>query len=124
MNLLDLRRGAGVLLAALALLVFAPPSLAAAPPKGDYGCVYVTLSGTFYAGTLNIVGKSAYKVNKKKRGTYRAKGKRVTFISGDYRTLYFGKWSTVNGVYGKSHVIKLYGKKDRKEKLTCTNSVD
>ena len=46
-------------------------------------------------------------MNKKKRGTYRAKG----------------KWSTVNGIYGKSHVIKLYGKKDRKEKPSCTNSV-
>ena len=59
-------------------------------------------------------------MNDKKRGKLRAKGKRLTFVTGDYRTLYFGKWSTVNGVYGKSHVIKLYGKKDRKEKLSCT----
>ena len=120
---LNLGRAAVAVLASLLILVPATAARAASPPKGDYGCVYVTLSDTFYAGTLNIVGKAAYKVNKKKRGTYRTKGKRLTFVSGDYRTLYFGKWSTVNGVYGKSHVIKLYGKKDRKEKLTCTNSV-
>ena len=123
MHPLTLKRAAAVLLAALVPLAFAAPSLAAPPPKGDYGCAYVTLSGTFYAGTLNIVGKSAYRVNDKKKGKYRAKGKKLTFKTGDYRTLYFGKWSAVNGVYGKSFVIKLYGKKDGKEKLTCTNSV-
>jgi hypothetical protein len=124
MNRLDLGRAAVAVLASLLILVPATAAHAAAPPKGDYGCVYVTLSGTFYAGTLNVVGKTAYKVNKKKRGRFRAKGKRLTFVTGDYRTLYFGKWSTVNGVYGKSHVITLYGKKDGKEKLSCTNSVD
>ena len=123
MHRLHLGRAALAALASLVLLVSAAPALAASPPKGDYGCIYVTLSGTFYAGTLNIVGKRAYRVNDKKKGKYRAKGKRLTFQTGDYKTLYFGKWSTVNGVYGKSYVIKLHGKKDGKEKLTCTNSV-
>jgi len=123
MNRVNLGRAAGAALASLVLLVAAAPALAASPPKGDYGCVYVTLSGTVYAGTLNIVGRSAYRVNDKRKGKYRARGKKLTFVTGDYRTLYFGKWSTVNGIYGKSHVIKLYGKKDGKEKLTCTHSV-
>lgn len=124
MDRLNLGRAAVAALASLLILVPATAAHAAAPPKGDCGCVYVALSGTFYAGTLNVVGNTAYKVNKKKRARFRAKGKRLTFVTGDYRTLYFGRWSTVNGVYGKSRVIKLYGKKDGKEKLTCTNSVD
>jgi hypothetical protein len=124
MNRLHLGRATVAVLVPLLFCVLVPTANAAAPPKGDYGCTFTSLSGTFYAGTLNIVGKSAYKVNDKKRGKFRAKGKRLTFVTGDYRTLYFGKWSTIDGVYGRSHVIKLYGKKDREEKLVCTNSVD
>jgi hypothetical protein len=123
MNRLQLGRAAVAVLASLVVLVPATPALAASPPKGDYGCVFVSLSGTFYAGTLNIVGKNAYRVNDKKRGKFRARGKKLTFVTGDYRTLYFGKWSTVKDASGTSHVVKLYAKKDGKERLTCTNSV-
>jgi hypothetical protein len=110
-------------LAAAALLALAPATAgAASPPKGNYGCTYTTFSGTFFAGTLNIVSKSKYSVNKKKKGNYTTKGKRINFKTGDYRTLYYGRWSKVKFVTtpGSTYVIKLYGKKDREEKLTCS----
>lgn len=111
------------LVLATALLALLPAqALAASPPKGNYGCTYTTFSGTFYAGTLNILTKKTYSVNKKKKGKYTTKGRRITFKTGDYRTLYFGRWSKVDYVTtsGFAYVIKLYGKKDKKEKLTCT----
>jgi hypothetical protein len=104
-------------LAALGALTFtATAAQAASPPKGDYGCTYTTFSGTFYAGTLNIKSKRKYSVNDKKKGRYTTRGKRINFKTGDYRTLYYGKWQRVNG----THEIKLYGKKDDEEKLVCT----
>ena len=59
-----------LVLAVLVSLSLAQAAGAASPPKGNYGCSYSTLSGTFYAGTLNIVSASSYKVSKKKKGTY------------------------------------------------------
>jgi hypothetical protein len=108
----------------LALALTASPAMAKSPPKGNYGCSYTTLSGTFYAGTLNILSKSKYSVNKKKKGSYKTRRKKITFKTGDYRTLYFGKWSKVKNVLdsGYSYKIELFGKKDKEQKLTCTRS--
>ena len=111
-------------MALMLTLAFSVPASASSPPKGNYGCSYSTFSGTFYSGTLNIKSKSTYSVNKKKKGTYSTKGKRITFKTGDYKTLYFGKWSKVkNATYaGYSYKVELFGKKDGKQKLTCTKS--
>jgi hypothetical protein len=115
---------AGGVLAACVILSMVPAAFAAAPPRGNYGCTYSTFSGTYYAGTLNIRTKSTYSVNKKKKGKYSTKGKRIKFKTGDYRKLYFGKWSKVKNVLdsGYSYKIELFGKKDRKQKLSCTRS--
>ena len=85
----------------LALVIaasLAPVAGAASPPKGNYGC--------------------------KKKGSYSTKGKRITFKTGDYKTIYFGTWSKVKNVLdsGYSYKVDLYGKKDGKQKLTCTKS--
>lgn len=111
-------------LAAALVLLLVPAAQAKPPPKGDYGCTYSTFSGTFYAGTLNIKSKKLYSVNDKKKGRYTTRGRRITFKTGDYRTLYFGKWSKVKNVLdsGYSHKIELFGKKDKKQKLSCTRS--
>jgi hypothetical protein len=108
----------------LACALTATPAMAKSPPKGDYGCSYSTFSGTFYAGTLNILSKSKYSVNKKKKGQYKTHGKKITFKTGDYRKLYFGKWSKVKNVLdsGYSYKVELFGKKDKEQKLTCTKS--
>ena len=105
-----------------ALLTLAPAAQAKSPPKGDYGCSYASFSGTFYAGTLNILGKSKYSVNDKKKGNYTTKGKRINFKTGDYKTIYYGKWNRGKSVTDGSvyHEIELYGKKDNKQKLSCT----
>jgi hypothetical protein len=71
----------------------APAALAKSPPKGDYGCTYTTFSGTFYAGTLNILSKKKYAVNDKGKGKYKTKGKKIKFKSGAYEGLWKGKWS-------------------------------
>jgi hypothetical protein len=111
-------------LAAVLLALTASPAMAKSPPKGNYGCSYTTLSGTFYAGTLNILSKSKYSVNKKKKGSYKTRRKKIMFKTGDYRTLYFGKWSKVKNVLesGYSYTIELFGKQDKEQKLTCTRS--
>jgi hypothetical protein len=109
---------------ALIALIAVPAAQAKSPPKGDYGCTYSTFSGTFYAGTLNIKSKTKYSVNDKEKGEYKTKRKRINFKTGDYKTLYYGKWSKVKNVLddGYSHKIELFGKKDGKQKLTCTKS--
>lgn len=110
--------------AAVAVGVAAIPAQADAvsPPKGNYGCTYTTFSGTFFAGTLNILSKSTYSVNKKKKGKYRTRGRKIIFKTGDYRALYYGRWAKVDYVTTSGHTyeIKLYGKKDGEEKLVCT----
>jgi hypothetical protein len=105
-------------------LLVVPVAQAKSPPKGDYGCSYSTFSGTFYAGTLNIKSKKKYSVNDKEKGRYKTKGHRINFKTGDYKSLYYGKWSKVKNVLndGYSHKIELFGKKDDKQKLTCTKS--
>ena len=110
-------------LISLALLL-TPVAQAKSPPKGDYGCTYSTFSGTFYAGTLNIKSKTKYKVNDKNKAEYKTKGHRINFKTGDYKSLYYGKWSKVKNVLndGYSHKIELFGKKDDEQKLTCTKS--
>lgn len=111
-------------LAATLALSLAPAAQAKSPPRGDYGCTYTTFSGTFYAGTLNIKSKTKYSVNDKKKGEYTTRRHRINFKTGDYKKLYYGKWSRVKNVLndGYSHEIILYGKKDGEEKLTCTKS--
>ena len=112
-------------LVALSALTSPSAAFAASPPKGDYGCTYTTLSGTFYAGQLNILSGSTYKVNKKKpKGSYTTRRNRINFKTGAYRTLYYGRWSKVDFVTmpGFTYQIKLYGKKDGKEKLTCSRN--
>jgi len=114
-------------LIALGALIPATAAHAASPPKGDYGCTYTTFSGTFYAGQLNIVSGDKYKVNKKKpKGTYSTRRKRIRFKTGPYSSLYYGRWSKVDFVTtsGFTYQIKLYGKKDDKEKLTCSRNRD
>lgn len=108
----------------LAVLAAATTATAAPPPRGNYGCSYSTLSGTFYAGTLNILSRSTYSVNKRRKGRYRTAGRKLIFKTGDYRTLYYGRWSRVKNVLspGYSHKIELFGKKDGEQKLTCSKS--
>jgi hypothetical protein len=109
-------------LVALCALTIPAAAAAKSPPRGDYGCTYTTFSGTFFAGTLNIKSKKKYSVNDKGAGRYTTRGKRINFKSGDYKTLYYGKWQKVDYVTtsGFTYEIKLYGKKDGKEKLVCT----
>jgi hypothetical protein len=109
-------------LAALSALIPLSAAQAASPPKGDYGCTYTTFSGTFFAGTLNILSKKAYSVNDEGEGRYKTRKKRIKFKTGDYKTLYFGRWRKVDYVTtpGFTYQIKLYGKKDGEEKLTCS----
>jgi len=118
-----MRRPIAVSLAALALALV-PAAQAKSPPNGDYGCTFSTFSGTYGAGTLNIKSKKKYSVNDKKKGEYTTKRRRINFKTGDYKTLYYGKWSKVKNVLddGYSHKIELFGKKDDKQKLTCTKS--
>ena len=60
-------------------------------------------------------------MNDKGAGRYTTRGKRINFKTGAYKTLYYGKWKKVDLVTtsGHTYIIKLYGKKDGKEKLTC-----
>jgi hypothetical protein len=88
---------------ALVLAVsFASVASAASPPKGNYGCTYSTFSGTFYAGTINILSKTKYSVNKKGKGKYSTRGKRIKFKTGAYKGLWKGKWSKGKSVLNGS----------------------
>jgi hypothetical protein len=114
------------LLSLIALLALVPAAQAKAPPKGDYGCTYTTFSGTYGAGTLNILSKSQYSVNDKKKGEYKNKSrKRIKFKTGDYKGLWRGKWSKNDSVLNpgkKIFVIKLTSIEDPKGTPTmeCT----
>jgi hypothetical protein len=116
--------GLASLIVVMSLCLAPAGALAKSPPNGNYGCSYSTFSGTFYAGTLNIKSKTTYKVNNKKKGEYTTRRKRINFKTGDYKRLYYGKWSRVKNVLndGYSHKIELFGKKDDEQKLTCTKS--
>ena len=117
-------RSSALALATASVLLLAPAAQAKSPPRGDYGCMYTTFSGTFYAGTLNIKSKTKYSVNDKKKGEYTTRRRRINFKTGDYKKLYYGKWSRLKNTLndGYSHEIVLYGKKDGEEKLVCTKS--
>ena len=110
-----------------ALLTLTPAAQAKSPPKGDYGCTYSTYSGTYYAGTLNILSKTRYSVNKKKKGDYTTNGKRIRFKTGDYKGLWRGKWERVESVLRPGewgHVIYLRSIKDPDGtySLNCTRN--
>ena len=112
-------------LAATLAVVLTPAAQAKSPPKGDYGCTYTTFSGTFYAGTLNIVSKTKYSVNDKKKGEYTTRRRKIKFKTGDYKGLWRGKWSKVDSVLdpGKTfYVIKLRSIEDPEgtPTLECT----
>jgi hypothetical protein len=117
-------RRSGVLAVAL-LLAAAGAADASSPPKGNYGCTYTTFSGTYYAGTLNILSKSRYSVNKKKRGRYSTRGKNIKFKTGDYKGLWKGTWLKSKSVLDGStlYSIKLRALKDSSTPtLECTRS--
>ena len=107
-----------LVLVATLTLVLAPAAQAKSPPKGDYGCTYSTFSGTFYAGTLNILSKTKYSVNDKKKGEYTTRRRKIKFKTGDYKGLWRGKWSKVDS----SYVIKLRSIEDPEgtPTLECT----
>lgn len=103
--------------ALLAALTLVPAvAEATAPPKGDYGCTYTTYSGTYYSGTLNILSKTRYSVNDKKKGDYVNKPrKRIKFKTGDYKGLWRGRWRKVESVLKPGtydYVIKLISIED------------
>ncbi len=106
--------------ALLALALIPTTALAKSPPKGDYGCTYSSLSGTFFGGTLNILGKSKYSVNDKKKGRYTTKGKTIRWRTGDYKSAWaLAKWRRSGGTV----VIGLYAEAtDDSESTTCTRS--
>jgi len=111
-----------VLLTALALLVPAAAAQAGSPPKGKYACYYSTASGTFAAGILYITGKSTYNVNKKGKGKYSTKGKRIKFKTGAYaKGKVYGVWKKeTSGATGKTYFeITIFGKDDDEERFNC-----
>ena len=108
-------------LVALGALIPATAAHAASPPKGNYGCSYTTFSGTFGAGTLNILSASTYRVNgKKPTAGYTTRRKRINFKTGPYKTLY-GRWRKVDYVTqpGFTYQIKLFDKKTGEYRYTC-----
>lgn len=108
-------------LVALSALIPATAASAASPPKGNYGCTYSTFSGTFYAGQLNILSASTYRVNKKKpTSRYTTRRKRINFKNGPYRSLY-GRWRKVEYVTqpGFTYQIKIFDKKSDEHRWTC-----
>ena len=74
---------AAALLAAVALPATAQ---AAAPPKGTYECEYLT-SGRLF-GLVTLKSATSYSYNRKKSGTYKVSGKKVTFRTGPMKGVY------------------------------------
>lgn len=109
---------AALVLGAVTLATTAPAAIGAPPPKGNYSCAYFTAYGSSYGGTLRVLSKNSYRVNKGKKGRFRSKGSKIEFTTGDYRRTYFGKYRRSNG----QQLIYLYDKKSRKERMTCTKS--
>lgn len=82
--------------AVLALAVVPAAASAAAPPKGTYECEYLT-SGRLF-GLITLKSATTYAFNKKKSGTLKVSGRKVTFRSGPMK-----------GVYEHAEVRKLSG---------------
>ena len=83
-----------VLVVVLLLALPAGAAQAKSPPKGKYPCYYSTFSGTFPAGILYITSKSKYNVNKKGKGKYKTKGRKISFKSGAYaKSKVYGVWT-------------------------------
>jgi len=103
----NFRRIVAAVLAVAAVSAFAPAAASAkAPPKGTYTCSYYLLNyGSQFAGTLRILKKGKYTVNKGKKGKFTTKGKKIRFKTGDYKGVWRAKWSRGNG--GKSVEINL-----------------
>jgi hypothetical protein len=106
----------------LALLVPATAADAKSPPKGKYPCSYSTFSGTFPAGILYITGKSTYNVNKKGKGKYTTKGKRINFKTGAYsKSKVYGVWKKEFSTLSNKTFfeIRIFGKADDEERFVC-----
>ena len=105
------------------LLVLALPVGAAqakSPPKGKYACSYSTFSGTFSAGILYIKSKSTYNVNKKGKGKYKTRGRKISFKTGAYaKTGVYGVWKKETGSSGTWYEIRIMGKDDNEERFVC-----
>ena len=93
---------------------------AKSPPKGKYPCYYSTFSGTFPAGILYITSKSKYNVNKKGKGKYKTKGRKISFKSGAYaKSKVYGVWTKEVGPSGTNYEIRIFGKADKEERFVC-----
>ena len=112
-----------LLVAVLALSLLVIPVGAAqakSPPKGKYPCYYSTFSGTFAAGILYIKSKSTYNVNKKGKGKYKTKGRKISFKSGAYaKSKVYGVWKKEVGPSGTNYEIRIFGKADKEERFVC-----
>jgi hypothetical protein len=106
--------------AVIPLLVLPVAAEAKSPPKGKYPCYYSTFSGTFPAGILYITSKSKYNVNKKGKGKYKTKGRKISFKSGAYsKAKVYGVWKKEVGSSGTSYEIRIFGKADKEERFVC-----
>ena len=112
-----------LLVVLLPLLVLALPVgavQAKSPPKGKYACSYSTFSGTFSAGILYIKSKSMYNVNKKGKGKYKTRGRKISFKTGAYaRAKVYGVWKKEVGSSGTNYEIRIFGKEDKEERFVC-----
>jgi hypothetical protein len=104
------------------LVVLALPAgaQASSPPKGKYACSYTTFSGTFSAGILYIKSRSTYNVNKKGKGRYSTRGKRIRFRSGAYaRSKVYGVWKKETDPSGTFYEIRIIGRDNNRERFVC-----
>ena len=102
------------------LLLPVASAQAKSPPKGKYPCYYSTFSGTFAAGILYIKSKSTYNVNKKGKGKYKTRGRKISFKSGAYaKSKVYGVWTKEVGPSGTNYEIRIFGKADKEERFVC-----
>ena len=93
---------------------------AKSPPKGKYACSYSTFSGTFSAGILYIKSKTTYNVNKKGKGKYKTRGRKISFKTGAYaKAGVYGVWKKEVGSSGTNYEIRIMGKDDKEERFVC-----
>lgn len=112
-------------MAALLILALAPLAAAEAkaPPKGTYTCTFYNPSfGSQFAGTLRILSKGRYTVNKGKKGKFTTKGKKIRFKTGDYKGVWRGKWRKTRGNPVVIGLFQLDDKKLEDEATTCSRS--
>ena len=84
-----MRRGVCLIVAVFGLAAAAGAS-ATPPPVGKYGCTIG--ADSLYAGDLQIIDGSHYRLNKSKVGTFVSAGKKLTFTSGVWKGLLKGTW--------------------------------